>query len=82
MAIRADSTIVFAFCIPDGLRYRIEFEESVRAGDFASDEKGVERLTERMNDAISRRIRERPELWLWMHDRWKWTGERDVTNGV
>lgn len=82
MAIRADSTIVFAFCIPDGLRYRVEFVESVRAGDFASDANGAERLTERINDAISHRIRERPELWLWMHDRWKWTGERDVTNGV
>jgi lauroyl/myristoyl acyltransferase len=35
-------------------------------------------LTEHINDVISRRIRERPELWLWMHDRWKWTGEREV----
>jgi lauroyl/myristoyl acyltransferase len=34
-------------------------------------------LTERINDVISRRIASRPELWLWMHDRWKATGERD-----
>jgi len=74
MAIRADAAIVFAFCIPDGLRHRVEFVESIHAAEFADP---VE-LTEHINDVISRRIRERPELWLWMHDRWKWTGEREV----
>ena len=29
MALRAGSTIVFAFCIPDGLRHRLEFEEPI-----------------------------------------------------
>ncbi|HYI08966.1 MAG TPA: tetraacyldisaccharide 4'-kinase [Thermoanaerobaculia bacterium] len=81
MALRADATIVFGFCIPDGLRYRIVFEEPTRAADFAADRNGAEMLTRRINEVISRRIAERPELWLWMHDRWKGTGERDV-NGV
>lgn len=77
MAIRGDSTIVFAFCIPDGLRHRVEFVESIRAGKFAEDENGAEMLTRHMNDVISRRIADRPELWLWMHDRWKGTeGQR------
>jgi tetraacyldisaccharide 4'-kinase len=82
MAIRADATIVFGFCIPDGLRHRLEFEEPIRAGDFASDENGAEKLTTRINEVLSRRIAAQPELWLWMHDRWKWTGESDVKNGV
>ena len=81
MAIRADSTIVFGFCIPDGLRHRVEFVESIRAGQFAQDENGAEMLTRHMNDVISRRIADRPELWLWMHDRWKGTGEGQ-RNGV
>jgi lauroyl/myristoyl acyltransferase len=34
-----------------------------------------------MNDVISRRIADRPELWLWMHDRWKGT-EEGQRNGV
>jgi tetraacyldisaccharide 4'-kinase len=71
MAIRADSSVVFGFCIPDGLGYRIELVESIRAGEIAD----PVLLTERINEVISRRIRERPELWLWMHDRWKWTGK-------
>jgi tetraacyldisaccharide 4'-kinase len=78
MAIRANATIVFAFCIPDGLRHRLEFEQPIRAAEFTD----PVLLTERINDVISRRIREHPELWLWMHDRWKWTGESEVTNAV
>ena len=81
MAIRSDSTIVFGFCIPDGLRHRVEFVESIRAGQFAEDENGAEMLTQQMNDVISRRIADRPELWLWMHDRWKGT-EEGQRNGV
>lgn len=82
MALRAGATIVFAFCIPDGLRHRLEFEEPIHAADFAQDENAAEALTRRINEILSRRIAERPELYLWMHDRWKWTGERDVPHGV
>jgi lauroyl/myristoyl acyltransferase/tetraacyldisaccharide-1-P 4'-kinase len=78
MALRAEATIVFGFCIPDGLRHRLEIEEPIRAMEFTDPVK----LTEHINDVISRRIRERPELWLWMHDRWKWTEEREVRNAV
>lgn len=72
MAIRAGSTIVFGFCIPDGLRTRVEFQESLVT------EAGMDpvELTAYINEVLSRRIRERPELWLWMHDRWKGTGEK------
>jgi KDO2-lipid IV(A) lauroyltransferase len=80
MALRAGSTIVFAFCIPDGRRHRLVFEEAVPATEFAGDETDAEMLTKRINDVISRWIRARPELWLWMHDRWKGTG--DAANGV
>jgi len=75
MAIRSDSTIVFAFCIPDGLRYHLEFIESLRAAEFAEEENGAEMLTRHINDVLSRLIADRPELWLWMHDRWKGTEE-------
>lgn len=82
MAAKTGATIVFAFCKPDGLRHRLVFEESIRVDQLADDDRDPVALTRRINDVISRKIRERPELWLWMHDRWKGTGERDVTNGV
>ena len=82
MALRAGATIVFGFCIPDGLRHRLEFEEPIRADLLTEAERDPNELTRRINEIISRRIHARPDLWLWMHDRWKGTGEGDVTNGV
>jgi len=77
MALRHGSTIVFAFCIPDGARHRLEFEEPIQVEQLSEAESDPVTLTARINDVISRRIAARPELWLWMHDRWKGTGDRD-----
>ena len=82
MALRAGSTIVFGFCIPDGLRHRLEFEEPIRVDQLREDEKDPVSLTNRINEVIGRRILQRPDLYMWMHDRWKGTGEREATNGV
>ena len=83
LAVRVGSTIVFAFCIPDGLRHRLEFEEPIRADQLSDDERDPVKLTARINDVISRRIAERPEWWLWMHDRWKGiaSGEGETAHG-
>ena len=83
LALRAGSTIVFAFCIPDGLRHRLEFEDPIHADHLSDDERNPVKLTARINDVISRRIAERPEWWLWMHDRWKGiaTGESETAHG-
>jgi KDO2-lipid IV(A) lauroyltransferase len=71
MALRQESAIVFGFCIPGTTGHRLEFEEPIRVDQLSDDEKNAEALTTRINDVISRRIAARPELWLWMHDRWK-----------
>lgn len=78
MAARHGSTIVFAFCIPDGSGHRLEFEEPIRVDQLSENERDPVALTRRINDIISRRIAARPELWLWMHDRWKGTGEGEA----
>lgn len=71
MALRHESAIVFAFCTPDETGHRLEFEEPIRIDQLRDDEKNAAALTKRINDVISRRIEARPEIWLWMHDRWK-----------
>jgi len=84
MALRHESAIVFGFCIPGTTGHRLEFEEPIRIDQLSDDEKNAEALTTLINDVISRRIAARPELWLWMHDRWKGNapGEiEDETNG-
>jgi KDO2-lipid IV(A) lauroyltransferase len=80
MALHYDATIVFAFCIPDGTRHRLEFESPIRVSDLTGAERDAESLTKRINDVFSSRINSRPELWLWMHDRWKGTGEGERAN--
>lgn len=75
MALRNDSAIVIAFCIPDGARHRLQFQEVIRVDELSEGEKDPVALTARINDAISRRIAADPQWWLWMHDRWKGTGK-------
>jgi KDO2-lipid IV(A) lauroyltransferase len=85
MALRQESAIVFGFCIPGTTGHRLEFEEVIRIDQLGPDEKNAEALTKRINDVISRRIAARPELWLWMHDRWKGNApgeiESETTDG-
>jgi len=81
LALRSGATIVFAFCIPDRTRHRLEFEGPIVVDELNESERNPVALTERINDVISRRIAARPELWLWMHDRWKGTGESSQSYG-
>jgi KDO2-lipid IV(A) lauroyltransferase len=82
MALRRASEIVFAFCIPHETGHRLEFENPIRVDQLSAAESDPVMLTERINDVISRRISDHPELWLWMHDRWKGTatGESEGVN--
>jgi Kdo2-lipid IVA lauroyltransferase/acyltransferase len=81
LALRHGSTIVFAFCIPAKNGHRLEFQEQIRVDQLTEEERDPAALTARINDVISRRIASRPELWLWMHDRWKGTGESGTADG-
>jgi KDO2-lipid IV(A) lauroyltransferase len=80
LALRSGATIVFAFCIPDRTRHQLEFEGPIVVDELNESERNPTALTERINDVISRRIAAHPELWLWMHDRWKGTGESSQSN--
>jgi len=56
--------------LPDG-RYRMSFDAPILPEGEGEDE--IERLTRRYAAAMEHWIRERPELWLWMHTRWQRT---------
>lgn len=81
LAARSGSTIVFSFCLPVGMRHRLEFEEAICVDQLSEAERDPVRLTRRINDVISRRILERPHLYWWMHDRWKGTGAGEPAGG-
>jgi len=61
---------VFSYPLPDGrllIRYR-EPIRPVRNGTLPDD---IHALTARCTKMLEEEIRARPELWLWMHNRWR-----------
>ncbi|MDP6579519.1 MAG: lysophospholipid acyltransferase family protein [Vicinamibacterales bacterium] len=60
---------VFALPLPDG-RYRMIYETPV---EVPSPERpdAVQTLTQRCTDVLEMYVRRYPELWLWMHRRWR-----------
>lgn len=51
--------------------YRLEVTPPLELPDAAGDEDAVQRLTQMHQAVIEAKIREYPEQWLWMHDRWR-----------
>jgi len=74
MALRTGAPVVpiFGYPLPGG-RYRIVLREPILADEAAGleDEEAVVELTRRYLAACEEEIRSHPELWLWMHERWK-----------
>jgi KDO2-lipid IV(A) lauroyltransferase len=60
---------VFALPLPDG-RYRMIYEHPVPLPPPDSPDP-VRELTQRCTDVLEMYVRRYPELWLWMHRRWR-----------
>jgi KDO2-lipid IV(A) lauroyltransferase len=60
----------FAFREQPG-RYSLSYEAPVLVGELPEAEREDAPLTERFMGILESAIRERPEQWLWYHDRWK-----------
>jgi Kdo2-lipid IVA lauroyltransferase/acyltransferase len=71
LALRTGAPVipVFALPLPDG-RFRMIYEHPVEmpAADSADP---VRELTQRCTDVLEMYVRRHPELWLWMHRRWR-----------
>jgi len=79
LALRTGATVipVFALPLPYG-RYRFIYEHPVdppRAGTPDA----VREFTQRCTDVLEMYVRRHPDLWMWMHRRWR---DRDVSAGV
>lgn len=74
LALRTGAPVVpiFGFPKPRG-RYRVVLREAIWPDEAAGleEEDAVVELTRRYLAACEREIREHPEMWLWMHRRWK-----------
>ena len=71
LALRTGAPVVPLFALPLGHgRYRMIYEHPIQppAGD---DAEAVREFTQRCTDVLEMYIRRNPELWLWMHRRWR-----------
>lgn len=77
LAMRTGAPVIPAFALPlPGGRYRMIYEHPVEA-PRADDPTAVREFTQRCTDVLEMYVRRYPELWLWMHRRW-----RDIEPGV
>ena len=71
LALRTGATVIPVFALPlPGGRYRFVYELPVEppTGDGPEAIRG---FTQRCTDVLEMQVRRRPELWLWMHRRWR-----------
>jgi KDO2-lipid IV(A) lauroyltransferase len=77
LAMRTGARVIPAFALPLGSgRYKLIYEHPVEP-PREGDEDPVREFTQRCTDVLEMYVRRYPELWLWMHRRW-----RDVDAGI
>ena len=71
LALRTGAPVIplFAFPLPGG-RYRMIYEHPVEPPSSEGPE-AVREFTQRCTDVLEMHVRRHPELWLWMHRRWR-----------
>ena len=79
LALRTGAPVipVFALPLPNG-RYRFIYEHPVDP-PRADTPDAVREFTQRCTDVLEMYVRRHPELWMWMHRRWR---DRDVPAGM
>ena len=71
LALRTGVPVIPVFALPlPGNRYRMIYETPIEMPDPASPD-AVRVLTQRCTDVLEGYVRQHPELWLWMHRRWR-----------
>jgi KDO2-lipid IV(A) lauroyltransferase len=71
MALRTGAPVVPVFALPLGRgRYRLIYEHPVEP-PAADSENAVREFTQRCTDVLEMYVRRHPDLWLWMHRRWR-----------
>ncbi len=71
LALRTGAPVVPLFALPlGGLRYRLVYEPPVEPPPAGAADP-VRELTQRCTDVLEMYVRHHPELWLWMHRRWR-----------
>jgi KDO2-lipid IV(A) lauroyltransferase len=71
LALRTGAPVIPVFSIPTAPgRYRIVYEQAVERPSAGSADP-VHEFTERCTEVLETYVRRYPDLWLWMHRRWR-----------
>ena len=72
IALRTGAPIIPVSCVPTGKgKYRIRVLPRIDTRSSGDPEADILRITTECTTILEGWVRERPELWLWMHRRWK-----------
>ena len=83
LALRTGAPVVPVFALPlERGRYRMIYEHPVEPPRGDSED-AIREFTQRCTDVLEMYVRRHPELWLWMHRRWRDVGPQgDVVPGM
>ena len=71
LALRTGAPVVPVFALPQpGGRFRMVYEHAV-APPRSDDPDAIRAFTQRCTDVLEMYVRRYPDLWLWMHRRWR-----------
>jgi Kdo2-lipid IVA lauroyltransferase/acyltransferase len=71
LALRTGAPVIPAFALPiDAGRYRLVYEHPVEPPREDTPD-AIRDFTQRCTDVLEMYVRRHPELWLWMHRRWR-----------
>ena len=77
IALRTGAAVIPVFAEPlPGGRYRFIYEAPVEPPPDGPD--AIREFTQRCTDVLEMHVRKKPELWLWMHRRWRDTPAPDA----
>ena len=77
LALRTGARVVPLFALPlGGGRYRMIYEHPVEPPAEGSRDP-VRKFTQRCTDVLEMYVRRHPDLWLWMHRRWRDEGSQN-----
>jgi Kdo2-lipid IVA lauroyltransferase/acyltransferase len=72
LALRTGAPVIPLFALPIGHgRYRMIYEHPVEPPSGDDGVEAVREFTQRCTDVLERYVRRDPQLWLWMHRRWR-----------
>jgi KDO2-lipid IV(A) lauroyltransferase len=81
LALRTGAPVVPVFALPlPGGRFRMVYEHAVDPPS-AEDPDAIREFTQRCTDVLEMYVRRYPELWLWMHRRWRDLEAKDDRSG-